>query len=865
MPTRLLILTLGLFAVAPRAGLAVDYAAQIKPLLKQKCYACHSGLKQKAGLRLDTVALMLKGGKSGPAADLIMSRVTAVDEHKRMPQEAAALTAAQIALLQEWVAAGTPGIANEMPEADPKQHWALQPMRLPAVPVTNGGGNEIDAFVRETLSGHSLTPAPEAPRAVLLRRVFMDLIGLPPTRAELHAFLSDDTPTAYERVVDRLLADPRHGERWARHWMDVWRYCDWHGSGNEIRYSQRHIWHWRDWIVKSLNAGKGYDRMITEMLAGDEVAPEDPEVVAATGFIGRNWYKFDRNVWMRELVEHTAVGFLGLTLKCARCHDHKFDPVSQEDYYRFRAFFEPHDVRTDLLSANPAVESFLDEKKPVHQDGLARAYDKMLDAPTYLFERGDDRYPKKDQPLSPGVPAALGGRVPEIQPVKLSLAGYAPALRPGILSEMKALAVAHVADAEAAWSADMHDALLTKRLEAARASREEIHARIAADVARHIDHADAKRVDELAATAARCERAAAVIQAEVALVEAEVELGQCKSVPAVDDKAKQALVAAEKKLAISRKALDAARAGSRKTDAQYTPLGEVFPDTSTGRRLALARWIADASNPRTARVAVNHVWRHHFGRPLVDSVADFGMRAKDPSHPKLLDWLAMDFVGHGWDMKRLHRLIVMSGTYRQRSDDERAATAENPWLARMNSQRLEAETVRDSVLYIADSLDEKMGGREITWSLDMTVPRRSLYFQTAPNRQPVMLALFDQASTEECYDRKPSVIPQQSLAMMNSTLTLNAARRVTARHAALEDAAFAGAVFEEVLSRSPTAAELNRCTEFLRDESRRLMETKGGPMLPASAKPIAITTPAQRVRESLVLVLFNHNDFVTLR
>ncbi|MBX7212345.1 MAG: PSD1 and planctomycete cytochrome C domain-containing protein, partial [Verrucomicrobiaceae bacterium] len=844
---------------------AVDYASQIKPLLKQKCYACHGALKQKAGLRLDTVEFVRKGGKSGSALKLIVGRVSETDEHRRMPQEGAALSAEQIALLREWIAGGAAGMADERPEADPRQHWAMQPMRRAQVPPPQGGRNEIDAFVRETLDEHSLAPTTEASRAVLLRRVFIDLIGLPPSREELHAFLEDDSPLAYERVVDRLLNDPRHGERWARHWMDVWRYCDWHGSGNEIRYSQRHIWRWRDWIVQSLNSGKGYDRMVTEMLAGDEIAPGDASVVAATGFIGRNWYKFDRNVWMRELVEHTAVGFLGLTLKCARCHDHKFDPVSQEDYYRFRAFFEPHDVRTDLLSASTPLESFLDEKKPVYQDGLARAYDKVLDAPTYVFTRGDDRYPVKDHPMPPGVPAMLGGRLPSIKPVTLPVESYAPSLRPAMLAEMKALADKRVSDAEAEWSAAMHDARLAKRLEAARADRQSLQDRIAADLARHVDHADEQRAHELALTAARAERHAALVASELAVIDAEIEAESLKSKPAVDDQSKKALAAAEKKATDARKALDTARLAAQKNDAQYTPLGDVYPQTSSGRRLALAQWMTDAANPRTARVAVNHLWQHHFGRPLVDSVADFGLRAKEPSHPKLLDWLALDFVEHGWDMKRMHRLMVTSATYRQRSDDARTELAENPWLARMNSRRLEAETVRDSVLHIAGMMDETMGGREIAWDKDATVPRRSLYFQTAPNRQPVMLALFDQASTEECYERKPSVIPQQSLALMNSALTAEAARRVTARHVLLDDAAFVQAVFEDILTRPPSVPETERCISFLRAQPELLLQSKDGPLLPAAAVRPTVSDPARRAREGLVLVLFNHNDFVTLR
>src|SRR5262249_43292635 len=239
-----------------------------------------------------------------------------------------------------------------------------------------------------------LKPNPLADKATLLRRVTLDLVGLPPSREELHAFLADEAPDAYDKVVDRLLASPQYGERWGRPWMDVWRYSGPFGLGEEYRYSQRHVWRWRDWIIESLNADKGYDRMIVEMLAGDELAPGDPNTLRATGYLARNWYKFNRNIWIQDTVEYTAAGFLGTTLRCARCHDHKYDPISQADYYRFRAVFEPHDVRIDPVPAQPDI----------NKDGVARVFDKTPDTPTYLFVRGDERNPDKSRTLTPGVP-----------------------------------------------------------------------------------------------------------------------------------------------------------------------------------------------------------------------------------------------------------------------------------------------------------------------------------------------------------------------------------------------------------------------------------------------------------------------------
>jgi hypothetical protein len=257
--------------------------------------------------------------------------------------------------------------------------------------------------VEEQRRAHGVGHSAEAPKGVLLRRVYLDLIGLNPTPEEMEAYEKDTSPDAYEKVVDRLLADPRYGQRWARHWMDVWRYSDWAGwtDGKQIRDSQPHIWRWRDWIVESLNADKGYDRMVLEMLAADELCPEDESALRATGFLARNFKLLSREQWLEDTVNHTSRAFLGLTMHCAKCHDHKFDPVTQEEYYELRAVFEPHNVRID------PVPGELDKTK----DGLARVYDKDLAAPTLLYLRGDERTPDtKRGPVAPGVPAALGGR-----------------------------------------------------------------------------------------------------------------------------------------------------------------------------------------------------------------------------------------------------------------------------------------------------------------------------------------------------------------------------------------------------------------------------------------------------------------------
>jgi len=420
---RLLLLTAGLlFAPGPlRAADRVDYRRDVRPILVEKCYACHGAWKQKGKLRVETVALLRKGGRGGPAVvpgkpdeSPILAHMTGADDYALMPPagEGERLTAEQLAVVRRWIEQGADG-PDEPPPPDPREHWAFQPVRRPSVnreaKPSAGARNPIDAFLAAKREPLGLVPEPEADRYTLLRRVTIDLTGLPPTPEEVTAFVADTSPAAYEKVVDRLLASPRYGERWGRHWLDIWRYSDWSGeNNNQVRGSPKHVWRWRDWVIESLNADRGYDRMVVEMLAGDEIAPNDPGALRATGFLARNYYKFNRNVWLDDTVEHTAKAFLGLTVACARCHDHKFDPVSQLDYYRLRAIFEPHQVRTDMVGG----------QRDLQKDGLVRAFDRDPDAPTFLFRRGDEAQPDRDNPLSPAVPDIFAARL-DIRPVRV--------------------------------------------------------------------------------------------------------------------------------------------------------------------------------------------------------------------------------------------------------------------------------------------------------------------------------------------------------------------------------------------------------------------------------------------------------------
>lgn len=839
-----------------------------------------------------------------------------------------------------------------------------------------------------------LQPSPEADRRTLLRRVYLDVTGLPPTPAEIGAFLRDRSPNAYEKVVDSLLDSPRYGERWGRHWMDIWRYSDWYGRRalDDQRNSARHIWHWRDWIIESLNADKGYDQMIREMIAGDEIAPNDPKVLRATGFLARNYFRFNRNVWMQDTVEHIGFGVLGLTLKCARCHNHKYDPISQEEYYRFRAFFEPYDVRVDPLPGKPDT----------HEDGISRIFDSLpheggvepyfppIYKDTFRLIRGEESNPDKT-PLTPGTPAVLGAWNGKIEPVTLtpeehipdlddyverdllrkaeqdirnartaiesstkwlerariefarhpeqpvsdpkkedkkanvafadiksilsskckqchggatqstsrsgliltSEAGalqggykYGPAIVPGRSAESPLIRFvsgdlnprmppegAPVTPAELAkllqWidqiveppavtlkRAEDRLTLARKHLDTVLLGIPALHARLEADKAKYLHPAEKEKNEKLAETAQALEKKYSAALAAEEMLEAQQLL--------IGDKA----AAAKTKLEAAAKALGQ---GADK----YTPAMEVYPETSTGRRTALAYWLTSRDNPLTARVAINDIWLRHFGKPIVATVSNFGRNGAKPTDQRLLDWLATDFMDNGWSMKKLHRLVLMSKAYRMASSGAALSAAnrkidpDNKYFWHMNPHRMEAETVRDAVLYQAGLLDLTTGGPDIDESQALYSRRRSLYLRQTPESQAEFLKLFDQPNPTECYIRTESIIPQQALATANSAFFEETSRLMTRafneRYAGDED--FVKSAFETILGAPPNPLELAESRKFLAAQAELLSHPA---KLTAFSDVVNTRVPPSsdskvRARENLIHALLNHNEFITVR
>ncbi|MDZ4286488.1 MAG: DUF1549 and DUF1553 domain-containing protein [Prosthecobacter sp.] len=698
---------------------------------------------------------------------------------------------------------------------EPDAHWAFQPP-VKAAP-TAGAVSPIDAFLAAEQARRGLIPQPPAEPALWLRRISLDLTGLPPSQEAMAAFEADRTPLARQRVVDRLLESPHYGERWGRHFMDIWRYSDWYGLGPQLRNSQKHIWHWRDWIIESLNAGKGYDRMIEEMLAGDEIAPEDPNVLRATGFLARNYYLFNRTTWLDDVVEHTGKAFLGLTMNCVKCHAHKYDPFTHEDYYAFRAIFEPYHVRLDAIPGQADLE----------KDGLPRVYDLHLKQPTYLHVRGDEKSPDTTKVIAPAIPAVLAFKSLAVHSIPLPEKAHRPELKNFV------------------WQNHLDSAI--RETKAAQTLLDQV-SKTGADT--HLAELKLKVAQEkqAAVRAARGSKPGGVenaryqaAKAELALAEAKPD--QQKAAKEVLDKARATLASGKGQpypIIASSKALEG-------PDEKAATLTLPFPAESTGRRTALANWITDRQNPLTARVLVNHMWLRHFGQPLVANVMDLGRQSKAPELQPLLDWLAVEFMESGWDLKHLHRLMVLSEAYAMTSTKAKAPTInaerdpENHFYWHMNPVRMDAQTVRDSLLHLSGQLDATLGGPTIDPKAAEKVFRRSLYFTQSPYDSNLFLETFDNASVLDCYRRAESIVPQQALALMNAKTSMTAAELIATR-IGINAPHFVHDAFRLLLATEPSAEESQVCEEALQQFGS-----------------------GAKARAALVHTLLNHHDFITIR
>jgi hypothetical protein len=700
------LLAAGAFASEPRVEF---FEAKVRPLFVEHCQKCHGPAKQSGGLRLDSGKALRAGGDNGPivvrgdpAKSKLLVAIRQSAELKMPPT--GRLSDEQIESLDAWVKAGAvwPEATNAAAPTQPSSHWAFQPVHVPDIPKVGGSipanANPLDAFILAKLDERGMTLSPPADRATWLRRVTLDLHGLPPTPKDLDELLADPASDAeaYAKVVDRLLSSPRYGERWGRHWLDVARYADSKGYvfTEERRYPYAYTY--RDYVVRAFNEDQRYDQFIIEQLAADRLPSGDPRSLAALGFLtlGRRFLNNTHDI-IDDRIDVVTRGLLGLTVTCARCHDHKYDPIPTSDYYSlYGVFASCEEPKEGPLLVKP-------EQTVAYAEYLKQLGD--LEASVAAF-----RQAKRDE-LSNFMRAAsqLGG---------VSLAG----LGPSPLQSMPA---------------DRFDKLINW------ADREKLRGL-------------KNKVEVLRATSPAAPPRGMVVNDLPKPVEPHILV---RGNPA------------NRGAAVPRQFLSI-----------LAPDRQPFHDGSG--RLELARAIADPKNPLTARVLVNRVWAHHFGRGLVNTPSDFGLRSDAPSHPELLDWLADRFIADGWSIKNLHRRIVLSKTYCQSSAGSTPADPENRLLSHFSRQRLDLEALRDSLLFVAGRLDFAIGGPAVDIVKEPFSNRRTVYGFIDRQNLPGLYRTFDFASPDtHTPQRYSTTVPQQALFLMNSPFSIQQAQSVMAR------------------------------------------------------------------------------------
>ncbi len=793
------------WAGEPDAAGIEFFEKKIRPVLVEKCYPCHSqqaedAKKLKGGLLLDSRSGILAGGEGGPAVvpgNVAESLLIASLRHEsiKMPPKGGKLPDEVIADFVKWVEMNAPdprdGVVKRPASWDvekvKKEHWAFQPLRSPEVPRVRDASwvrTPIDAFVLARLEGKGLEPAAEVDRSALLRRVFLDLIGLPPTPAEQRAFLGDGSPQAFEKVVDDLLQRPQYGERWGRHWLDVVRYAE--TQGYERDEVKPFSWRYRDWVIEALNQDKPYNQFLTEQMAGDELDEPTSGSRVATTFFALGPFdtiaadnRLARYDQLDDILSTTTAAFLGQTLQCARCHDHKFEPLSQGDYYRMLAAFEPLQggdkpaqigSEAELAAFREATEKVEAELAP-HQADLAGVQLAIL-----------ERLNKDGVPSGKNV-RLQGSRLASLlEALRVAAADRTKAQKDLLAREAKRV------DAAVNQLATPED---QEKLEAIRKRFAEINSRRPQPVMAWVFQEKNPKPS----------RTHLLIRGEPHKPGDEVDFG----IPTV-------------------------------LDPGNLPPPSPRPQ-SPGRRLWLARWMTNEAAGLAARVMVNRVWQYHFGQGFVLDANDMGLHGGPPSHPELLDWLAGDFVQGGWTLKRLHKQIVMSSVYRMKGVNPKAdVDPENHLLSRYPVHRLEAEAIRDSMLAIGGRLNLKMGGPSIHPPFDNKIVgdsagvgweqssesescRRSVYVfakRAIPLPELALLGLPD--SSASCARRHVSTTPVQSLLLLNGKFAAQQSRFLADRvvkEAGDDLSAQIQMAYELALCRPPRPEETAVAREFI--------------------------------------------------
>jgi hypothetical protein len=837
-------------AAAPNLESMDFFERKIRPVLVEHCYKCHSveSKKRKGELWLDSRSAMLAGGKSGPILvpghpeqSRLIEAIRYQNPDLQMPPEDP-LPPGAVADFEAWVRMGAPDPRLNDPDAalftNAARHWSFQPPRerpAPTVKNTRWPLTAVDVFVLASLEQAGLSPTPSADKRTLLRRATYDLTGLPPSPAEIDAFVRDGTADAFARVVDRLLASPRYGERWGRHWLDVARYADTTGPRlGRIPFSYTY----RDWVIRAFNEDLPYDEFLLKQLAADKLpGPSDTDDLAALGFltIGRKSNRDTIHDIIDDWIDVVSRGTMGLSVNCARCHDHKFDPVSTKDYYALYGVFLNSQARQDLpvIGDEPGsdVDRRYEKAVAAQQEGLLKFKQKRLAEITtdlrkpariaaYLLAAGGYRRgasasketKDQDEEINPFVlhrwrmllERFAEKRDPYWQPWH-ALAGL-PADQAAdqavTLADRYASEVAAVDSPTA--HADPHKEALRRVLRGPEAPPDVSVADFA-----EVQNANSDQV---------------FIENGIMLVNA---LG-ARYADAGGQPRAMAVADAE----VMRPAHVFVR-GNPNSIGEEVPRrfltvlegAKPAPFTQGSGRLELARKIASAENPFTARVMVNRVWQHHFGAGLVRTPSDFGTRGEAPTHPELLDFLARQFVADGWSLKKLHRLLMLSRTYQQASTDNpsfRKVDPENRLLWRMNRQRIDFESFRDSALAVSGQLDLAMGGPPVPLFAQPSMRRRTVYGLIDRAQLPVALRAFDFANPEQhAPQRYLTTVPQQALFMMNDAFMAEQARALVARRDMTNEPSPSRRIqvmYQLVFGRAATANELSLALGFIEEQ-----------------------------------------------
>ncbi len=825
------------------AEAAAFFEAKVRPVLVEHCWKCHGAGKQSSGLRLDSRASALEGGENGPAVvpgEPDKSPLVLAVRHqgglKAMPPKGGKLPDEAADALARWVEMGAPWPAGAVPtdsaRADAARgHWAYQVPRDPAPPVVEHServATPVDAFILAKLEAKRLAPSPPADKRTLIRRASFDLAGLPPTPAEVDAFLGDETPGAFAKVVDRLLASPRYGERWGRHWLDVARYADTKGYVFTAERRYPYSYTYRDYVVRAFNDDLPYDRFVVEQIAADRLKlGDDARPLAALGFltVGRRFLNNNDDI-IDDRIDVVTRGLLGMSVTCARCHDHKFDPIPTEDYYSLHGVFassvEPAELPV-LPSTIPEKEKAdfdrqrrgrLDNAARHEADARARIENELRDHLAAFTEAAfaldfDPKGPQLDatarlHKVSPerlrfvarrlGAILAKSGKEPDpvlgpwrsfaalpavgFEPKAAELvatwvAGPDPA-RPVVPMVLEAFA--DQPPKSLAEVARRYGELFEQAIRSPDPGFAAIRARVVADggplvvppdaLARVLNRAERAELDKLRKKVAELDVTHPGSPARAMVLNDAPN----PTNPHVYLRGNPGRPGKE----VPRRFLRVLSGGDARP----------FPDGSG--RLDLARAIASPDNPLTARVMVNRIWHHHFGVGLVSTPSDFGARGEPPSHPELLDFLARRFVEGGWSVKAIHRLILLSSTYQQTSDhrgDGSDADPQNQLLWRQNRRRLDFEAMRDATLAVAGRLDPRMGGRPVDlFAAKALSTRRTIYGLVDRYDLDPTYRTFDFPSPDASAPQRPSTtVPQQALFLLNSPFLLDQARHLAGR------------------------------------------------------------------------------------